>query len=299
MPERLLPRYPIYVPSKGRHDACYTARFLIQDGVPFRLVVEPGERDRYAAAFGPERVLTLPWDNPGSVIPARNWIKEHATAAGYERHWQLDDNIRRIRRLYRGKRIPCAAGVALRVVVDFADRYGNVALAGLNYEFFAIGEELPPFYLNSRVYSCTLVLNRLPHRWRGRYNEDTDLCLQVLADGWCTVLVNAFLTQKARTMTIKGGNTAALYQGDGRLKMARSLERLWPGVVKTSRRFQRPQHVVYDAWRRFDTPLRLKPGVDLAQLPPVDDYGLRLAQVAEIKSESLRRWYAAQVDQAG
>ena len=158
---------------------------------------------------------------------------------------------------------------------------------------------MPPFYLNSRVYSCTLVLNRLPHRWRGRYNEDTDLCLQVLADGWCTVLVNAFLTQKARTMTIKGGNTAALYQGDGRLKMARSLERLWPGVVKTSRRFQRPQHVVYDAWRRFDTPLRLKPGVDLAQLPPVDDYGLRLAQVAEIKSESLRRWYAAQVDQAG
>jgi len=179
------------------------------------------------------------------------------------------------------------------------DRYENVALAGLNYEFFAIGEELPPFYLNGRVYSCTLVLNRIPHRWRIRYNDDTDICLQVLADGWCTVLMNAFVTQKCRTMTVKGGNTADLYQGDGRLKMARSLERLWPGVVKTSRRFQRPQHVVRDAWRRFDTPLRPKPGVDLAQLPPVDERGMALVQVAPIRSPRLRAWYEARVDEMG
>jgi hypothetical protein len=92
-------------------------------------------------------------------------------------------------------------------------------------------------------------------------------------------------------MTVHGGNTDALYQGDGRLKMARSLERLWPGVVQTKRRFQRPQHVVKNSWKHFDTPLKLKPGIDLKAIPP-NDYGLKLTQVKEIKSESLKRLLA-------
>ena len=58
-----------------------------------------------------------------------------------------------------------------------------------------------------------------------------------------------------RTMTMKGGNMAQLYQGDGRLTMARSLERMWPGVVSINRRFGRPQHVVKNSWRNFDTSL--------------------------------------------
>lgn len=38
------------------------------------------------------------------------------------------------------------------------------------------------------VYSCTLILNSIEQRWRLLYNDDTDLCLQVLAAGWCTIL---------------------------------------------------------------------------------------------------------------
>lgn len=288
MTDRVMPRYPVYVPSKGRHDRCLTAKFLVEDGVPFRLVVEPQERSTYVALFGEERVLTLPFRDLGSSIPARNWIKEHAVAEGHARHWQLDDNIRRMMRVYRKKRLYCRAGVALAVVEDFVDRYENVAIAGLNYYFFAV-HDIPPFYVNHRVYSCALVLNSLPHRWRGRYNEDTDMCLQVLADGWCTVLVNAFLVRKMWTMTMRGGNTDELYQGDGRLRMARSLERMWPGVVRTGRRWRRPQHRVYDEWRRFDTPLRLKPGVDLAGMQP-NEYGMRLTQVAPVvRSAEMRR----------
>ena len=199
MNRMLLPRYPIYIPSKGRADRCLTARFLIKDEVPFRLVVEPQEQGAYAAKFGSERVLVLPFRDQGSVIPARNWIKEHATKEGHARHWQLDDNMMRTRRLWRGKRIPCSAGVALAASEDFVDRYENVAVAGLNYTMFAYPKP-PPFYLNSRVYSCALVLNGIPHKWRGCYNEDTDLCLQVLADGWCTILINAFLVDKIATM---------------------------------------------------------------------------------------------------
>jgi hypothetical protein len=296
----LLPRYPVYVPSKGRADACLTARFLEQDGVPFRLVVEPQEADAYAARHGADRLLVLPFGNLGmGATPARNWIKAHATAEGHARHWQLDDNMAWISRRHRNKRIRCDAGPALRAVEDFADRYENVAVAGLNYEMFAVdGQKLPPFHLNVHVYSCTLVLNAIPYGWRDRYNDDTDLCLQVLAGGWCTVLVNAFLVWKIRTMAMKGGMTTELYAGDGRLKMARALERRWPGVVTTDRRFRRPQHVIRDQWRGFDTPLKLKPGIDLAALPG-NDYGLALTEVRPPKNGNLRHLLAEREDDRG
>lgn len=279
------PRYPVYIPSKGRFDQCLTAISLARDGVPFRLVVEPQERSEYEQRFGRRRVLVLPFSNRGSVIPARNWIKEHSIAEGHERHWQLDDNMRGVVRMWRGKKIPCHSGVALCVAEDFTDRYENIAISGLNYRFFNAGS-IPAFFLNVHVYSCCLINNAIPYRWRGRYNEDTDLCLQALAGGWCTVLINAFLVNKQRTMTMGGGNTATLYQADGRLRMARALERQWPGVVSTTRRYQRPQHKIKDEWRRFDTPLELKAGIELSD--EVDEYGLRLVQQKAMRSARLR-----------
>lgn len=66
------PRYPVYIPPKGRFDQCLTAISLARDGVPFRLVVEPQERSEYEQRFGRRRVLVLPFSNRGSVIPARN-----------------------------------------------------------------------------------------------------------------------------------------------------------------------------------------------------------------------------------
>lgn len=282
----ILPKYPIYIPSKGRADKCLTANALARDDVPFYLVVERAEQNVYARKYGSARVLVLPFSNRGSVIPARNWIKEHATADGFERHWQLDDNMAGFVRYWKGKKIPCESGVALRVCEDFTDRYENIAISGLNYRFFA-ASKIPPFFLNVHVYSCTLVLNSIPNKWRGRYNEDTDMCLQVLADGWCTVLINAFLVNKKRTMVMGGGNTASLYQGDGRLKMSRELERRWPGVVETKRRFKRPQHHISHSWRRFDTPLKLKSDIDVEQ--GTNEYGMKLKQVATIKSDRLKK----------
>jgi hypothetical protein len=192
------PRYPIYVPSKGRseHALALTARFLRADGVPFKLVVEPQERQAYAAAWGEDSLLVLPFSNLGlGSTPARNWIWGHAVASGAERHWILDDNIRYIRRWWRGRRLMCDSGPALAACEDFADRYENLAMAGLNYQMFCI-QSAPPFYLNVHVYSCILIMNSLPFRWRGRYNEDTDLCLQVLSSGWCTALINVFMANK-------------------------------------------------------------------------------------------------------
>jgi hypothetical protein len=290
--EKLKPKYPAYIISKGRYENCLTTKFFERDELEFKLVVEPQEFDFYSVLHGKENIHVLPFSNLGQgSIPARNWVKNHATENGHERHWIFDDNIRKIFRRYKGKKIPCNANIALSVVEEFVDRYENVAIAGLNYDTFVQNFEVrKPFNINCHVYSCLLILNSLPHKWRGRYNEDTDLCLQVLADGWCTILMNAFLIDKTATMMLKGGNTDSLYQGDGRLKMARSLERMWPQVVKTKRRFNRPQHVVHKSWMKFDTPLKRKPGLKIDDQP--NEFGMRLNKVKpNIKTKSLEQWF--------
>ncbi len=288
----LLPKYPIYVPTKGRvelSDAASTLRFLREDKVPHFMVVEPQEADEYAKRYGRDTMLILPFSNRGTVVSTRNWILDHSRSAGDERHWQLDDNIRRIRRWHRTQRIACNSGPALRACEDFTDRYTNVGLSGLNYTMFAVNTYQPPFVLNAHVYSITLMLNSLPYRFREPANEDVDMCLQVLTGGWCTILFNAFLAEKVPSMTIEGGNTKELYDKvDARLEVTRSLQRKWPHVVETKRRFSRPQHVIKNAWKKFDTQLIRRDDIDFENLKP-NEYGLKLKQVgAEIKSKKLK-----------
>jgi hypothetical protein len=287
-----LPRYPVFVPSKGRHTTAgptMTVGRLLSDGVPFRLVVEPSEAERYAARWPDAELLVTPHDEM-RLLGVRNWIRDVSIAEGHDRHWQLDDNIKDFRRFHRGHRIPVNVGVALRVCEDFTDRYTNIGVSGLNYQTFVRAETTAPFWHNVHVYSTSLIWNRMEHRWRALYNDDTDLCLQVLAAGLCTVALNIFMADKAPTMIVKGGNTDDLYQGDGRLRMARSLQRQWPHVVETKRRFGRPQHVIRGAWRAFDTPLIRRTDIDWSALPALDEYGLDLVQVAdEIQSPTMRR----------
>lgn len=256
------PRFPIYIISKGRWELRLTAKALDKLNVPFYIVIEPQELDNYAAVIDRQKILVLPFSNLGyGSIPARNWIWNHSVSEGHERHWILDDNIRWFARVHNNRKLRVTSGVCFKVVEDLAERYENVALAGLQYEMFTPAlQKFRPLIINTRIYSCILILNRIPYRWRGRYNEDTDLSLQVLKGGWCTLLTNAFVCKKVSTMKMKGGNTDELYALDGRLKMAQSLQQQHPDVVKIIRRFGRWQHLVnFRPFKRNQ--LKLKPGV--------------------------------------
>lgn len=292
----VLPRYPIFIPSKGRAKEVAAARMFSQDGVPFKVVVEPQEREAYEEEWE-GHVITLPENDRGLVF-ARNWIKEYSISQGAERHWQFDDDVVAMLRLHKGYRMYCASNVALAVAEDFVERYENVGLASFNSEFFCpanngvVDTKWPPFYLNSRCYTCFLMLNSLPNRWRFRYNEDTDMTLQVLADGWCTILFNTFLIRTPATLAKPGGQMVSMYGGDGRLKMSRELERVWPGIVETSRRFGRPQHKVKGYWRYFDTKLKRKEGLKIPEGP--NEYGLRLVALRDVVDEDYRRLLAEQ-----
>lgn len=267
-----LPRYPVYVPSKGRAKTALTPRFLARDKVPFHIVVEPQDHDEYAERWGVKRLLVLP-ENDKGLVYARNWIKAHSIAEyGAERHWQIDDNCRRIVRVAKGLRIKAPSGVALRVVEDFTDRYENVGLSGLAYAMF-VPPNLGPFTLNCHIYSCLLVQNSLPYKWRN-FNDDVDMSLQILSGGLCTVLVNVFAIEKLATMTMKGGMTSN-YERDGRLRLAKSAERVWPYITYTKRRFSKAQVHVRNSWKFFDTKLKLKPDAKRGE----GEYGLKLKQL--------------------
>ena len=286
------PQFPIYIPSKGRWDNCTTPDSLIKDNVPFHIVVEPQEAEQYAARFGYERLKILPFGNLGEgITPVRNWCWEDSIERGYKRHWQIDDNVAKFKRFHKNKRIPIHAGIALKVIEDFTERYTNIGMSGMNYATFvglsAASGNLPPFYLNTHIYSCCLISNEMPMRYRGRYNEDTDLNLQILMNNMCLVAFNAICQDKAATMLMSGGNTELLYQGDGRLEMARSLERAWPYVVSTGRRYNRPQHVVKNNWRQFDTQLIRRTDIDWEAITD-NVYDITLKQVKEIKSDKIR-----------
>ena len=260
------PKYPIYIVSKGRWDTRLTSKALERINVPYYIVVEAHERDQYAAVIEPQKVLVLPekylkeydtCDEVGEARgkgpgAARNFCWEHSIGMGFTRHWVMDDNIASFNRLNRNLMVKVTSGAIFRAAEDFVDRYHNVAIAGLNYDFFAKAKEpLPAFVMNTRIYSCLLIDNTLSMRWRGRYNEDTDLSLRVLKAGMCTVQFNAFLQEKATTQTMKGGNTDEFYAKEGTLPKSEMLAKLHPDVAEVVWRFNRwHHHVDYTPFKR-------------------------------------------------
>lgn len=290
------PRYPIYIISKGRADSRLTSKALERMNVPYSIVIEPQEYEQYADVIDHKKILTLPFSNLGlGSIPARNWVWEHAAQSGAYRHWILDDNIRYFMRLNNSVRDYVLTGAIFRAAEDFVDRYENVAMAGFQYKMFARdGAMWPAFALNTRVYSCILLRNDLPYRWRGRYNEDTDLSLRILKDGWCTVLFYAFLADKIATMKMKGGNTDELYTDDGRLKMAQSLVDQHPDVTKITWKWGRWQHCVdYSQFKRN----KLKKKHDVIVTNAVDNYGMVLKRLGADQQSELSKIEDAYCDE--
>ena len=274
------PIYPVYIISKGRWESRLTSKALERIGVPYSIVVEPQEYENYAEVIDPKKILILPFSNLGQgSIPARNWVWEHAISTGVERHWIMDDNISAFFRLNRNLKVPVASGTILKCAEDFVDRYTNVAIAGLNYFMFAPRKDKqPPFRLNTRIYSCLLIKNDINYRWRGKYNEDTDLSIRVLKDGWCTILFQAFLCEKQKTMTMKGGNTDELYKDDGRLRMAQSLVDQHPDITTITWKFGRYQHQVdYSGFKK--NKLIKKEGLVIPQ--GINNYGMELRTINE------------------
>lgn len=260
---------------------------------PFRVVIEEQEFEAYAAVIDPRCLLILDrayqrdydtCDTVGDTKskgpgPARNFAWEHSIREGHAWHWVMDDNIRGFYRFNRNSQVPVADGTIFRCMEDFCARYRNLAMAGPNYYMFAKRKQkIPAFVPNTRIYSCNLIRNDVPFRWRGRYNEDTDLSLRMLKAAWCTVQFNAFLQQKLPTQTIRGGNTNEFYAREGTLPKSQMLCALHPDVATLVWKFGRAHHHV--DYRPFAAnPMLRAPGFPADS--SVNDYGFQLLDVGD------------------
>ena len=280
------PEYPIYIVSKGRWDSRLTSRALEEMNVPYHIIVEKDEYDKYAAVIDPSKILITPekhnkeydpfWkDDDPRIGPgaARNFAWQHSIDNGYDWHWVMDDNLDAFHRMTDNIKAEVTSGTIFKCMEDFVMRYDNIAIAGPNYYNFAKATEaLPPYVKNTRIYSCLFIRNDIPYRWRGRYNEDTDICLRVLKDGWATIQFNAFLQGKVTTQRMKGGNHEQFYEKDGTYLKSKMLEDMHPDVAKVVWKFNRwHHHVDYRPFKHISLGNRKK------DIPlEVNNYGMSL-----------------------
>ena len=296
------PRFPVYVVSKGRWTNMLTDRALNRLGIHFTLIVEAQEYDAYLnrknvmietlnLKHDPYDIIILPqkyldeYDTcddlgyskskgPGS---ARNFAWDHSIERGAEWHWVLDDNLDDFHRLNNNIKAPVRTGATFRACEDFTLRYENVLISGMNYYSFCKStDKVPPFSVNTRIYSCLFIKNDIPYRWRGRYNEDTDICLRVLKDGFCTIQFNAFLCGKTTTQRMRGGNSQEFYDNEGTYNKSKMLEDLHPDVAKVVKRFNRyHHHVDYSSFKENNKLIR-KPNWNYTG---TDNYGMKCIRI--------------------
>ncbi len=284
-------KYPIYIPSKGRHESRLTIKLFDRLGIDYYVVVEPQEYDLYASVVDKSKLIITPHQNKG-LTETRNFIWDYAQSTGVKKFWTFDDNIQGLFRLNRNMNIPVADGTILKCIEDFAERYENIGVCGMNYFMFSSRKSrLPPFTLNTRVYS-NMLLNcdeknpdGTPFRNNLYYNDDTDLNLRILKMGKCTVQFNAFLIDKATTMTVKGGNTEKYLstEEDTRKKATQILIDAHPDCARMTRKFNRWHHEVdYSAWRKNKL-IRVANYDELVGEQKVNNYGMELQYLTKEK----------------
>jgi len=305
MPDYKQPQYPMYIISKNRAYYGTTYKAFDKLKIKYYVVVEKNEYASYKhkiekKGFGKVLILDEKFKEDYDVFSdlgqkgdekitgpgaARNFCWEHSIKNGFKWHWVFDDNVDSFYRLNKNRRITVSDGTIFRVMEIFSDRYENVAIAGPNYLSYAPDRKaLAPYILNWRVYSMLLIRNDIPYRWRGRYNEDTDLSIRALNDGWVTIQFNAFLGNKATTQTMKGGNTSEFYHKEGKIDKAsfyakggtynksKMLVDMHPNICKMIMAYGRWHHKC--DYSGFKTKLKLKPGIVINK--GINNYGMKL-----------------------
>lgn len=272
------PKYPIFIPTKNRYKTPYTINEFKRINVPFKIVIEKQEHEQYRNLVNEKDIIILPHQNKGLTV-TRNWIWDYALKNGYERFWTFDDNIRKIYRLNRNNFHPVADGSILRCIEDFTKRYKNVYISGMNYESFVMSRnKKPPLTLNTRVYSNMLIKTNISFRNKLFYNDDTDLCLQILKAGYCTVLFNSFLIDKSKTMTVKGGMTDYYEKTNNRLEFVQELIKAHPDVVKLTKKWGRWHHQVDYRPFKKNKLIRVDNYDEIVQ-KEINNYGMKLVKI--------------------
>jgi hypothetical protein len=266
-------KHPIYIPSKGRAHTCTTPDLLNKDDIPWILVVEPQDFDEYKARFSaseygmrngkaPSLVLAMD-ENDQGIGYVRNFCKNHSSANGDEYHWQIDDDIKNFFRRINDKNIKCNALDVLGPVEDYIKDYVNVGMAGPKHSLFAFSAKTEIDF-NKQICTVSLFNNDTEASWREGVVSDIDYSMQVLTEGWCSVMFNRLLYEPPSVSSNSGGNQASGYYGNYH-KMCKGLLSAWKDedgkdLFKIVEKNGKPRINPNRVWMRFKQ--QLKPDLE-------------------------------------
>jgi len=217
-------KYKIYIPTKGRYDRLLTADYLSENGIDFSLVVEKKEVDLYKEKY-PDKVIALPDSDYGGVYFARNFIKKMSIENGEKRHWQLDDDIKKLMYVNNGELVDMPPDEIFGNMETFCDKFKNVGLASPHSTVWVkFGKK--PFEINKLAYSCSLINNNLNIWWTKDVMGDIDYNIQVLESGWCTVRFYIFSFAWSARTSKKGGFTE-IYLNKNRINTVKNTQEKW------------------------------------------------------------------------
>ncbi len=233
----MINEYPIFVISYNRAKTHTTAKWLAKYGVDHYMVIHKEQLADYKKYQTPEmqkHTTFLEFDdsyklkyetcdnvphrvqNAGSGAE-RNFAWDYSIKLGAKAHWLMDDNMAFMhivgvnpKGIYVRKRCEKEDFVSkFHKAEHFFNKYENLLLLELTQNDFCINSTKLTYALNTRCFSCNLIYNDMPLRWRGRYNEDVILSTDVMVAGYCIASYHGgVLKKKQSTRNASGGNHA-------------------------------------------------------------------------------------------
>lgn len=233
----MINQYPIFVISYNRAKNHTTAKWLAEYGVKHYMVVHKEQMAEYKKNMTPKMAIYttfLEFDeeykykyetcdnvphqirNAGSGAE-RNFAWDYAKKLGHKAHWLLDDNMRFMHIVGKS---PTGTYIRKKCNTEdfvekwhkaehFFNKYENLLMLELTQNDFCINIAKTTYALNTRCFSCNLIWNDTPLRWRGRYNEDVILSTDIMVSGYCIASYRGgVLKVKQSTREAVGGNHA-------------------------------------------------------------------------------------------
>lgn len=232
-------KYPIFVISFNRAKNHTTSKILAEYHVPHFLILHKEQIKEYKKYFNDwQKKFTtiLEFDDsyklnyetcdniPHTVKNAgsgaeRNFAWDYSIKLGAKAHWLMDDNILSFRYItgickrnntyVRKKATKEIFWQLFGKAETFFDKYKNLLMIELTQADFCINTAKLAYMLNTRCFSCNLIWNNMPIRWRGRYNEDVILSYDIMTSGYCIASYRGgLLKMKQSTRSAVGGNHA-------------------------------------------------------------------------------------------
>ena len=249
--------FPIFIPSKGRADQCLTAELLKEDGIPFMIVVEPQEYEEYNTIYEQDELLLLDENNLGLGY-SRYFIKNYAKEKGYDYHWQIDDNVKRFMVRRNNKNIQANPKLVLSRAERYINQHNNIGIVGLRHVLYAWTME-DEYTFNNQCVSCVCLKSDTKANYR--YNpptvEDTDFSLQILLEGYSTVIFNRLIMEKPPQGQMKGG-VSTLYNSGKFTQSQKQLIRQWPNIFELGMGKHKTKIKPSRIWQKFPQRPQLK-----------------------------------------